>query len=105
MSLIVGSNASDFEAMRQAVPKALGRRVYFPEGSFVPQRGPIVEDSSAALSIRPLPADLLAGRLDAQIRALLATAPPDSDLNAWHEAGNIADYNALGYITPKTMTA
>lgn len=104
MSLIVGSNASDFEALRQAVPKASGRRVYFPEVSFIPQQWPIVEGSSAVLSIRPLPTDLLAGKLDAQIRALLTTAPPDSALNTWHEAGNLADYNALGYITPETMT-
>lgn len=49
---------------------------------------------------RPLPDGLLAGRLDDQIKALLAVAPPKAQLTVWHEAGTL-DYP--GYITPTSV--
>jgi hypothetical protein len=104
MSLILGSNAGVFADLRTAVPGARGRRVYFPEPNVWPSSWPLVAGSTAVVSIRPVPADLLAGKLDDSIRTLCESAPPDSDLNAWHEAGNIADYNSLDYITPTNMT-
>lgn len=100
--LEIGANAGWFTAVQAAVPAATRRRVYYPDYNYVPRHwppGPTV--SRALVSIRPVPADLLAGRLDHQIRAFLATAPPGSDLTTWHEAGNLAGYPA--YITPATM--
>jgi hypothetical protein len=100
--LEIGANAGWFTAVQAAVPAATCRRVYYPEYNYVPPSwpsGPSV--SRAMVSIRPVPADLLAGRLDAQIRTFLASAPAGSDLTTWHEAGNLAGYPS--YITPATM--
>lgn len=105
MSLIVGSNAKDFAAFREAIPAAAGRRVYYPEPNIWPSKWPLVDGSTAVLSIRPVPADLLAGKLDDSIRALCESAPVNADLNAWHEAGNLAEYAPLGFITPPAMRA
>lgn len=105
MSLIVGSNAKDFAAFREAIPAAAGRRVYYPQPNIWPGKWPLVDGSTAVLSIRPVPADLLAGKLDDSIRALCESAPDNADLNAWHEAGNLAEYAPLGFITPPAMRA
>jgi hypothetical protein len=100
--LEIGANAGWFTAVRAAVPAAISRRVYYPDYNYVPGSWPAGPSVSRALvSIRPVPADLLAGRLDAQIRTFLATAPPGSDLTTWHEAGNLAGYP--GFITPAAM--
>jgi hypothetical protein len=102
--LEIGTNAGWFAAVRAEVPAVTCRRVYYPEHNFVPQQWPSGPfPSTAMVSIRPIPADLLAGRLDARIRAFLRSAPPGSDLTAWHEAGNLTDYPA--YITPPAMRA
>ena len=100
--LQIGANAGWFSAMQTAVPAATQRRVYYPEYNYIPPHwpsGPTV--SLAMVSIRPVPADLLAGRLDAPIRSFIQSAPPGSDLTTWHEAGNLAGYPA--YITPAAM--
>ncbi len=99
MSLIIGSNAKDFAAFRAAIPAATGRRVFYPQPNIWPRKWPVVDASTAVLSIRPVPADLLAGKLDASIRSLCESAPGDADLNAWHEAGNLAEYAPLGFVT------
>jgi len=100
--LEIGANAGWFTAVQAAVPAATCRRVYYPEYNFIPPRWPLGPSVSRAMvSIRPVPSDLLAGRLDAQIRAFLASAPLGSDLTTWHEAGNLTGYPA--YITPATM--
>jgi hypothetical protein len=100
MSLIIGSNAN-FAAFREAIPAATGRRVYHPQPNMWPSKWPLVDGSTAVLSIRPVPADLLAGKLDDPTRALCESAPDNSDLNGWHEAGNLAEYAPLGFITPQ----
>ncbi len=105
MSLIIGSNAKDFAAFRAAIPAATGRRVFYPQPNIWPRKWPVVDASTAVLSIRPVPADLLAGKLDDSIRSLCESAPGDADLNAWHEAGNLAEYAPLGFVTAQTMTA
>src|SRR5262249_53384721 len=100
--LEIGANAGWFTAVQAAVPAVTRRRVYYPDYNYIPQHwppGPTV--SHAPVPLRPGPADLLAGKLDRQIRAFLATAPPGSDLTTWHEAGNLAGYP--GYLTPATM--
>jgi hypothetical protein len=103
--MIVGCNASDFDAMRQAVPGATARRVYYPTVNEWPATWPLVAGSTAVLTIRPLPADLLAGNLDASIRGLFESGPPGSLANAWHEAGNLPAYRELPYINPARIRA
>jgi len=65
----------------------------FPDGT----TGPVV------LSIRPMPEDLLSGRLDKQILSMVRSAPPFSYLSAWHEAGNLPAYKHLNYLYPSGM--
>jgi hypothetical protein len=102
--LIIGANEGWYTKVHAAVPAASCRRVYFPEHNYIPAQWPSTRNASTTLvSIRAVPADLLAGRLDTRIRAFLRTAPPGSDLTAWHEAGNLAGYPA--YITAPAMRA
>jgi hypothetical protein len=101
-SLVLGANAGYFDAIHAAVPRATCRRVYFPEYNYIPPQWPARDDASTALtSIRPIPADLLSGRLDGPIRSFLRSAPPGSQLTTWHEAGNLAGYPS--YITAPAM--
>jgi hypothetical protein len=46
------------------------------------------------LSLRPNPNDLLSGKLDSQLKAIINTAPPHSELTFWHEntTGNPLKY-------------
>lgn len=102
--LLIGADEGWYTQVHAAVPALSCRRVYFPEHNYIPSQWPSTRDARTTLvSFRPVPADLLAGRLDARIRAFLRTAPPGSDLTAWHEAGNLAGYPS--YITAPTMRA
>mgnify|MGYP001251469630 CR=1 FL=1 len=102
--LIIGANEGWFTKVHAAVPAASCRRVYVPGYNYIPGQWPSTRNASTTLvSIRPVPADLLAGRLDTRIKAFLRTAPPGSDLTAWHEAGNLAGYPS--YITAPAMRA
>lgn len=70
-------------------------RAYRDKYNFIPSAWPVKEtvpDARVMLSIRPEPDDLLAGRLDDQLKALIAAAPPGVKLSAWHEASNLASY-------------
>jgi hypothetical protein len=103
-TLAIGANAGWYEEIHAQVPALTCRRVYYPAYNDIPGEWPSpILGSAALVSIRPVPADLLAGRLDAQIRSFLQSAPPGSGLTAWHEAGNLAGYPA--YITPRNMRA
>ncbi len=55
------------------------------------------------LSIRPVPADLLAGQLDEKLKSFIASAPPGVKLSAWHEASNLAGYP--DYVNSDNMSA
>ena len=102
--LLIGADEGWYSQVHAAVPAVSCRRVYFPEHNYIPGQWPSTRDARTTLvSFRPLPADLLAGRLDARIKAFLHTAPPGSDLTAWHEAGNLPGYPS--YITAPTMRA
>jgi hypothetical protein len=102
--LVIGANEGWYTRVHNAVPAVSCRRVYIPDHNDIPAQWPSTGNARTTLvSIRPVPADLLAGRLDARIRAFVRTAPPGSDLNAWHEAGNLAGYPS--YITAPTMRA
>ena len=81
-------------------------RAYRNQVNFIPSVWPAKEsvpDAKVTLSIRPMPADLLAGRLDEQLTAFIAAAPPGVKLSAWHEASNLPGYP--DYVTAASMSA
>ncbi len=70
-------------------------RAYRDKYNLIPRSWPAKKsapDARVMLSIRPVPDDLLAGRLDDELNALISTAPPGVRLSAWHEASNLAGY-------------
>jgi hypothetical protein len=81
--------------MRDAGINVRTFRAYRDKYNFIPAAWPskdTVPDARVMLSIRPVPDDLLAGRLDDQLKALIASAPPGVKLSAWHEASNLKAY-------------
>jgi hypothetical protein len=106
MSILVGCNSRDFDAMRDAGINVRTFRAYRDQYNFIPAAWPAkdsVPDARVTLSIRPVPDDLLAGRLDASLRRLIAAAPPGVKLSAWHEASNLDGYP--DYLTADAMSA
>ena len=106
MSILCGANSKAFDAMLDAGIDVRTFRAYRDRYNFIPTAWPAKQAVPAArvtLSIRPVPADLLAGGLDEQLRALIAAAPPGVKLSAWHEASNLDGYP--DYITAGTMSA
>jgi hypothetical protein len=106
VGVLIGSNSRIFDPMREAGINAQTFRAYRDQFNLVPKGWPVKESVPEALpllSIRPVPNDLLAGRLDEQLRTFIAQAPPGVRLSAWHEASNLAGYP--GYITAGTMSA
>lgn len=106
MSILLGSNSNVFDAMREAGINAGTFRAYRDQYNFVPTVWPAKEsvpDAPVTLSIRPVPEDLLAGRLDGPLRAFIAAAPPGVKLSAWHEASNLPGYP--DFVTAASMSA
>lgn len=106
MGLLIGSNSKAFDVMREAGINVRTFRAYRDQYNFIPTAWPAKEsvpDAPVTLSIRPIPDDLLAGRLDDQLNALIAAAPPGVKLSAWHEASNLPGYP--DYITADAMSA
>jgi hypothetical protein len=106
VGILVGSNSKVFGAMRDAGINARTFRAYRDRYNFVPTLWPVQEsapDAPVTLSIRPVPGDLLAGRLDDKLRALIASAPAGVKLSAWHEASNLDGYPE--YISAEAMGA
>ena len=95
MSILLGSNSAVFDAMNDAGISVRTFRAYRDRYNVVPTAWPTkasVPDAKVTLSIRPVPADLLAGRLDEQLEAFIASAEPGAKLSAWHEASNLPGY-------------
>lgn len=106
VTILFGANSRAFDAMRLAGINALTFRAYRDEYNFIPAVWPAKTAVPAALvtlSIRPVPADLLAGKLDRQLKALIAAAPPGVKLSAWHEASNLDGYP--DFINAAAMSA
>jgi hypothetical protein len=106
VGLLFGSNSKVFDAMNDAGINVRSFRAYRDEHNFIPTVWPSktsVPDAKVTLSIRPVPEDLLAGRLDARLKAFIAAAPPGVKLSAWHEASNLPGYPS--YLNPRTMSA
>jgi len=92
VNVLVGANSRVFDPMREAGINAQTFRAYRDKYNLIPAGWPEKPGARVLLSIRPVPDDLLAGRLDDQLRALIAIAPPGVRLSAWHEAANLAGY-------------
>jgi hypothetical protein len=95
VAVLFGSNSRVFDAMREAGISVRTFRAYRDEYNVIPTVWPAKEsvpDARVTLSIRPVPADLLAGRLDAKLQPFIAAAPPGVKLSAWHEASNLDGY-------------
>ncbi|MDA8320383.1 MAG: hypothetical protein M0030_11330 [Actinomycetota bacterium] len=106
MSLLIGANSRAFDVMHAAGINVRTFRAYRDQFNFIPTIWPAKEavpEARVTLSIRPVPADLLAGRLDERLRALIAAAPPGVKLSAWHEASNLPGYP--DFITADVMAA
>jgi hypothetical protein len=106
MAILVGSNSRVFDPMLAAGIGVRTFRAYRDQYNFIPTAWPAKDSAPEArvtLSIRPVPADLLAGQLDDQLTSFIAAAPPGVKLSAWHEASNLAGYP--DYVTAENMTA
>jgi len=106
MTVLFGANSKVFDPMYEAGINVHAFRAYRDQYNFIPTVWPAKEtvpDARVTLSIRPVPEDLLAGRLDEKIRAFIADAPPGVKLSAWHEASNLPGYP--DYLNPASMSA
>jgi hypothetical protein len=106
VSVLFGSNSNVFDAMREAGISVSTFRAYRDQFNFIPTVWPAKESAPGArvtLSIRPVPADLLAGRLDGQLKDFIASARPGVKLSAWHEASNLPGYP--DFVTADSMSA
>jgi hypothetical protein len=106
MTVLIGCNSRIFDPMREAGINVRTFRAYRDQFNFIPKGWPAKESVPEArplLSLRPVPDDLLAGRLDEQYQEWIATAPPGVRLSTWHEASNLAGYP--DYINAGTMSA
>jgi hypothetical protein len=106
MAVLLGSNSRVFDAMNDAGIGVRAFRAYRDEFNFIPTAWPSkdsVPQARVTLSIRPVPDDLLAGRLDGRLADLIAAAPPGVRLSAWHEASNLPGYP--DWVTAGAMTA
>jgi len=91
-----GSNRGDWDAFHKAVPQSRCVRTYYDSENVFPKTWPVAAGKGiwVLLSIRPDPADLLSGKLDAELKTLIGSAPPHSRLTIYHEN---AGGNPLGY--------
>jgi hypothetical protein len=106
--VIIGSDLADYDAIASALGLSYpftGIRYYAGGGTglnvsvnIFPTPWPIYGPSTRLLmSVYPDLRDFLAGRLDNQIRNMIAGAPPGSMLTAWHEVLSLP-------YTPKYLT-
>jgi hypothetical protein len=95
--IVFGSDRSGYEGFHQAAPLAVGLRWYFngenewPKGLAWPKPYP---GTHMTLSLRPNPNELFAGKLDDKLKAIIHSAPANSELTFWHEntTGNPLKY-------------
>jgi hypothetical protein len=105
MAILLGANARAVEPIRGSGVRLDSWRAFRDSHNFIPAQWPVqqaVPGARVTLSLRPVPADLLAGVLDEPLRAFIAKAPAGAKLSAWHEASNLDGYP--GYLTAGTMT-
>ena len=92
--IVFGANRDTYPRLHAAVPLARGLRMYIDTENLIPAAWPERFGAHMTLSLRPNPGDLFAGRLDHQLKAIIGSAPPHSELTFWHEN---TTGNPLGY--------
>lgn len=93
--VIIGASLDVYPKLLADAPRATGLRMYVDQENDLPPRWPEPYPGAwVTLSLRPNPADLLSGRLDEQLRAIIDSAPAHSELTFWHEN---TTGNPLGY--------
>jgi hypothetical protein len=93
----VGVNRDYWSKFKAAIPGAQDVRVYYDVENVFPAAWPTsAKGAWVTLSLRPNPADLLSGKLNAQLKALFRSAPAHSEVTFWHEnePGNPLKYPA-----------
>ena len=84
----IGVNRDYWTKFKAAIPRAQDVRVYYDTVNVFPATWPTGATGAwVTLSLRPNPADLLSGKLDARLKALFASAPAHSEVTFWHENG------------------
>jgi hypothetical protein len=85
--IIFGADYSGYLGFHAANPLAVGLRWYFNVENQFPDTWPThpFAHTHMTLSVRPHPADLFAGKLDHKLKALIESAPKNSELTFWHE--------------------
>jgi hypothetical protein len=84
--IVFGADRSAYPGLNAAAPLAVGLRWYFDIENLFPAAWPDpFPGTHMTLSLRPTPRDLLAGRLDSQLKAIIDSAPAHAELTFWHE--------------------
>jgi len=86
--VLLGSNRGVFARFNAAMPAGILRacRVYYDTVNQFPTAWPNkLPGACLTLSLRPNPSDLLSGRLDTKLRAIIDSGPAHSQLTFWHE--------------------
>lgn len=111
ITVTLGANSDYFDKVQAVVPGLAARRVYRGDDT-LPQSWPGTQQGSAwdwwpgqrvIYSVRPNAAELAAGHLDAQVRTLVATAPPGSCLTSYHEAGSLDHGQKYAELSPRSF--
>ena len=93
--IVFGANRGIYPKLNAAVPLAVGLRMFIDGENQFPAAWPDpLPGAWMTLSLRPNPGDLLAGKLDAQLKAVIDSAPAHAELAFWHEN---TTGNPLGY--------
>lgn len=93
--IVFGSDKSGYAGFNANASLAVGLRWYFnTENEFPPLWPDIFPGTHMTLSLRPNPGDLLSGRLDNHLKAIIRSAPAHAELTFWHEntTGNPLHY-------------
>ena len=93
--MVFGADKSGYAGFHSAASQAVGLRWYFNTENELPPAWPDIHPGAhMTLSLRPNPADLLSGKLDGRLNAIIRSAPPYSELAFWHEntTGNPLHY-------------
>jgi hypothetical protein len=84
--VVFGTDRSGYAGLHAAAPLAVGLRWYFDQENELPPAWPSpYPRTHMTLSLRPNPHDLLSGRLDRRLKAIIGSAPEHSELTFWHE--------------------
>jgi len=81
-----GINQNLWDQFLEKVPQAHAVRVFYNSRNHIPVHWPaFLGHPWVTMSLRPMPGPLLSGKLDAELRRLIDSAPQHSQLTIWHE--------------------